>query len=185
MLPGNIIKNVKSVVVPGSGGMVGIEASAAMGIVAGDRSAEVEVKYLHTNLTRVVQNGRVLLDRGFSPESFHTPEEDRSVLSVRLIYELAKSIDLELIRSGIICDGAKPSCAMKIATGIYAAFDSATLASYHKDLHGGDGIVGSDVEATIRNIRELASKGMEQTDEVILKIMTSESGHGVLGRPIR
>ena len=62
---------------------------------------------------------------------------------------------------------------MKIATGIYAAFDSATLAGYHKDLHGGDGIVGDDEEATIRNIGVLASSGMKQTDEVILKIMTS------------
>lgn len=377
---GNIIKNVKSVVVPGSGGMIGIEAAAAMGVVAGDckkdlmvisqvtardmaevrdylrkvpfkvvhektpvklyvrieavardQSAEVEVQYLHTNLTKVVKNGQVLLSRGFSPENFHTPQEDRSVLSVKLIYDLARTIDLALIRplfeqvivlnsaiaeeglqntygvniggsilknieqgiygddvrnrcasfaaagsdarmsgcplpvmttsgsgnqgmtaslpvikfarlkghsedeliralflshlctvhiktqvgrlsaycgamcaaagvsgaitfligkdfdttahaivntlgnvSGIICDGAKPSCAMKIATGIYAAFDSATLASYHRDLHGGEGIVGDDVEATIRNIGELASTGMEQTDEVILKIMTSE-----------
>ncbi len=376
---GNIIKNVKSVVVPGSGGLVGIEIAAAMGIVAGDcakdmmviskiteqemvkvkeylretsfkvvhektpvnlyvrieavagdQSAQVEVRYLHTNLTRVVKNGRVLLDRGFSPESFQTTQEDRSILSVRLIYDLAGSIDLKLIRplflqvialncaiaeeglrntygvnigsniyknieqgiygddarnrcagyaaagsdarmsgcplpvmttsgsgnqgmtaslpviklarlqkcsedeliralflshlctvhiktqvgrlsaycgamcaaagvsgaitflagkdyditahaivntlgniSGIICDGAKPSCAMKIATGIYAAFDSATLASFHRDLHGGEGIVGENVEATIRNIGELARTGMEQTDEVILKIMTS------------
>ncbi|WP_306546142.1 serine dehydratase subunit alpha family protein [Desulfobulbus sp.] len=377
---GNIIKNVKSVVVPNSGGMVGMETAAAMGIVAGDckkdlmvisditdedmvavrkyldkssfemihektpiklyvrievsageKSALVEVQYLHTNLTKVVKNGQVLLDRGFSPESFNTTQEDRSVLSVSLIYDLAKTIDLGLIRplfeqvislnciiadeglqntygvnigssivknidqgiygddlrnrcasyaaagsdarmsgcplpvmttsgsgnqgmtaslpvikfailkgysrdeliralflshlctvhiktqvgrlsaycgamcaaagvsgaitfligkdmatvahaivntlgniSGIICDGAKPSCAMKIATGIYAAFDSATLAAYHKDLHGGEGIVGNDVEATIRNIGELASAGMEQTDEVILKIMTTE-----------
>lgn len=376
---GNIIKNVKSVVVPGSGGLVGIEIAAAMGIMAGDctkdlmvisgitkqemirvneylreasfkvvhektpvnlyvrieavagnQSAEVEVKYLHTNLTRIVKNGRVLLDRGFSPENFQTSQEDRSILSVRLIYDLAGSIDLELIRpvfqrvislncaiaeegllntygvnigssifkniehgiygddarnrcagyaaagsdarmsgcslpvmttsgsgnqgmtaslpviklarlqgcsddeliralflshlctvhiktqvgrlsaycgamcaaagvsgaitflagrdyditahaivntlgniSGIICDGAKPSCAMKIATGVYAAFDSATLASFQRDLHGGEGIVGENVEVTIRNIGELARTGMEQTDEVILKIMTS------------
>ncbi|MDD3312593.1 L-serine ammonia-lyase, iron-sulfur-dependent, subunit alpha [Pseudodesulfovibrio sp.] len=376
---GNIIKNVKSVVVPNSGGMIGIEAAAAMGLVAGDckkdlmvisevtgqdmvavreylekasfeiihentpvklyvrieassgdKSALVEIQYLHTNLTRVVRDGQVLLDRGFSPENFNTTQEDRSILSVRLIYDLAKSIDLALIRplfeqvielnsaiadeglrntygvnigssivknieqgiygddirnrcasyaaagsdarmsgcplpvmttsgsgnqgmtaslpvikcarmkgfsderliralflshlctvhiktqvgrlsaycgamcaaagvsgaitfllggdyatvahaiintlgniSGVICDGAKPSCAMKIATGIYAAFDSATLAACHKDLHGGDGIVGSDVEATIRNIGELASAGMKQTDEIILKIMTS------------
>ncbi|WP_319781157.1 L-serine ammonia-lyase, iron-sulfur-dependent, subunit alpha [Maridesulfovibrio sp.] len=376
---GNIIKNVKSVVVPNSGGMIGIETAAAMGIVAGDckkdlmvissvtehdmenvreylkkvsfeivhentpvklyvrveafagdKSALVEVQYLHTNLTKVVKNGQIILDRGFSPENFNTTQEDRSILSVQLIYQLAKDIDLDLIRplfeqvielnttiadeglqntygvnigssivknieqgiygddirnrcasyaaagsdarmsgcplpvmttsgsgnqgmtaslpvimyarmkvisdeeliralflshlctvhiktqvgrlsaycgamcaaagvsgaitfllgedyttvthaiintlgniSGVICDGAKPSCAMKIATGIYAAFDSATLASYHKDLHGGDGIVGSDVEATIRNIGELASCGMKQTDDVILKIMTS------------
>jgi len=376
---GNIIKNVKSVVVPNSGGMIGIETAAAMGLVAGDckkdlmvissisdedmvevraflekatfkiihektpvklyvrveafsgdQSAVVEVQYLHTNLTKIIKNDEVLLDRGFSDENFSTTQEDRSILSIRLIYDLAKSIDLELIRplfeqvidlnstiaeeglrntygvnigssilknismgvygddirnhcasyaaagsdarmsgcplpvmttsgsgnqgmtaslpvikcaqmkgfsreqliralflshlstvhiktqvgrlsaycgamcaaagvsgaisfllgadyatvshaiintlgnvSGIICDGAKPSCAMKIATGIYAAFDSATLASYHNDLHGGDGIVGSDVEATIRNIGELANAGMKQTDETILNIMTS------------
>jgi L-cysteine desulfidase len=74
--------------------------------------------------------------------------------------------------SGVICDGAKPSCAMKIATGIYAAFDSATLAFYHNVLHGGDGIVGEDVEATIKNIGELAHEGMQETDDVILRIMT-------------
>ncbi len=378
-ISGNIIKNVKSVVVPNSGGMIGIETAAAMGIIAGDfkkdlmviskvteqdmvevraylnkaafevihektpvklyvrvetycrdKSALVEVQYLHTNLTKVIKNDKVLLDRGFSTESFNTSQEDRSVLSVERIFDLAKSIDIELIRplfeqvidlncaiadeglqntygvnigssivknielgvygddlrnrcasyaaagsdarmsgcplpvmttsgsgnqgmtaslpvirfarakgcsqqdliralflshlctvhiktqvgrlsaycgamcaaasvsgaisflagmdlatishaiintlgniSGIICDGAKPSCAMKIATGIYAAFDSATLAGYHKDLHGGEGIVGDDVEATIRNIGELASKGMKQTDDIILKIMTT------------
>ena len=55
--------------------------------------------------------------------------------------------------SGIICDGAKASCAMKIATGIYTAFDSATLAHHHKVLQGGDGIVGKDVEETIKKYR--------------------------------
>ncbi len=376
---GNIIKNVKSVIVPNSGGLTGIEASAAMGIIAGDwqkdmmvisevdqedlekvrqylkktpikvihentptklyvrikafyknESASVEIKYLHTNLTRVVKNNRVLLNRGFSPEYFSTPLKDRNILTVRLIYDLAHIIDINLIEplfeqviamnraiareglqgtygvnigssilkniemgiygddvrnrcasfaaagsdarmsgcplpvmttsgsgnqgmtaslpiirycelqgieqeqliralffshlstvhiktqvgrlsaycgamcaaagvsgaliilmggsyqtaahavvntlgnvSGIICDGAKPSCAMKIATGIYAAFDSATLAVYHKNLRGGEGIVGADVEETIRNIGELASSGMQQTDDVILKIMTT------------
>ena len=376
---GNIIKNVKSVIVPNSGGLTGIEASAAMGIIAGDwqkdmmvisevdqedlekvrqylkktpikvihentptklyvrikafyknESASVEIKYLHTNLTRVVKNNRVLLNRGFSPEYFSTPLKDRNILTVRLIYDLAHIIDVNLIEplfeqviamnraiareglqgtygvnigssilkniemgiygddvrnrcasfaaagsdarmsgcplpvmttsgsgnqgmtaslpiirycelqgieqeqliralffshlstvhiktqvgrlsaycgamcaaagvsgaliilmggsyqtaahavvntlgnvSGIICDGAKPSCAMKIATGIYAAFDSATLAVYHKNLRGGEGIVGADVEETIRNIGELASSGMQQTDDVILKIMTA------------
>ena len=74
--------------------------------------------------------------------------------------------------SGVICDGAKASCAMKIATGIYTAFDAATLAHYYKVLHGGDGIVGADVEETIKNIGELAQAGMKTTDEVILGIMT-------------
>ena len=51
-------------------------------------------------------------------------------------------------------------------------FDAATLACYHKVLRGGDGIVGTDVEETIKNIGELAQTGMQTTDEVILGIMT-------------
>jgi L-cysteine desulfidase len=375
---GNMIKNVKSVVVPNSGGMIGIEVSAAMGAIAGkaekglmvisditeadmvkvrnfldncsvkiihektdaklyarieasnkDESATVEIKHLHTNITKIEKNGKIILNKACSEASFNTSTTDREILSIELIYNLAKSIDIELIRplfekvirlnckiaeeglkesygvnigscimknielglygddrrnrcasyaaagsdarmsgcplpvmttsgsgnqgmtaslaiikycqmrdysneqmiralflshlscihiktnvgrlsaycgamcasagvsggltfliggdfhavssaiintlgniSGIICDGAKASCAMKIATGIYAAFDSATLAHYHKVLHGGDGIVGDDVEVTIKNIGELAQAGMKETDEVILGIMT-------------
>lgn len=377
---GNIIKNVKSVVVPGSGGMTGIEAAAAMGIIAGDpqkglmvisrisnedvdrvreylsripmevihentptrlyvkiqafykdESASVEIQYLHTNITRITRNEEVLLNRGTSPENFSSPYEYRDILSIELIYDLSRGIDVKLIHplfaqviemntaiaeeglcgvygvnigssivknidmgiygddlrnrcasyaaagsdarmsgcplpvmttsgsgnqgmtasppvikycelqgiarekliralffshlstvhiktqvgrlsaycgamcaaagvsgaltflldgdyptvahavvntlgniSGIICDGAKPSCAMKIATGVYAAFDCATLAGYHKNLRGGEGIVGADVEETIRNTGELARSGMQQTDDVILKIMTTK-----------
>ncbi|MEA3353564.1 MAG: L-serine ammonia-lyase, iron-sulfur-dependent, subunit alpha [Campylobacterota bacterium] len=47
--------------------------------------------------------------------------------------------------SGIIYDGAKSSCAMKIATTIYAAFDSFVLATHGKYLHGGNGIVANDI----------------------------------------
>ena len=375
---GNIIKNVKGVIVPNSGGIIGIEASAAMGIIAGDykknlmvisevtsediekvkkylkntpikiihkktdiklfvkiktfyenESASVEIAYLHTNITKVEKNGEVLLDRACGEECFNTSVTDRNILSIELIYNLTKTIDLELIRplfekvidlntkiaeeglsgeygvnigscilknigigiygddsrnrcasfaaagsdarmsgcplpvmivsgsgnqgmtaslpvikycqerkfdkekmirglflshlstihiktqvgslsaycgvmcaaagvggsiafliggdyrtvassiintlgnvSGVICDGAKASCAMKIATGVYAAFDAATLAFYHNFLHGGDGIIGKDVETTIKNIGELAQKGMNETDEVILRIMT-------------
>ena len=375
---GNIIKNVKSVVVPNSGGMVGIEVSAAMGIIAGQvqkglmviskvneadmvkvrkfidscpiqvfhektdiklyvrieltcksENVVVEIKHLHMNITRISKNGKELINRPCSDADFNSALTDRKVLSIELIYNLAKTIDLELIKplfkkiiklnttiaeeglkesygvnigscivknieqgiygddrrnrcasyaaagsdarmsgcplpvmttsgsgnqgmtaslpiikycqmrgyseeqmirallvshlscihiktnvgrlsaycgamcasagasgaltfliggdfqavasaiintlgniSGVICDGAKASCAMKIATGIYTAFDSATLAYYHKVLHGGEGIVGSDVEETIKNIGELAQAGMQETDEVILGIMT-------------
>ena len=375
---GNIIKNVKSVVVPNSGGMVGVNVAAAMGIVAGqvqkglmviskvteddmvkvrefldkcpielthektdiklyvrmelfagDENVIVEIKHLHTNITRVEKNGEELVSRPCSDADFNSPLKDREILSIELIYNLAKTIDLDLIKplfekiiklnttiaeeglkevygvnigscilkniedglygddrrnrcasyaaagsdarmsgcplpvmttsgsgnqgmtaslpiikfcelkgfsheeliralflshlstihiktnvgrlsaycgamcasagasgaltfliggdfhavasaiintlgniSGVICDGAKASCAMKIATGIYTAFDSATLAHYHKVLHGGEGIVGEDVEETIKNIGELAQAGMQETDEVILGIMT-------------
>jgi L-cysteine desulfidase len=375
---GNIIKNVKSVVVPNSGGMVGIKVAATMGIIAGkvskglmvisgvneadmeearkflddcpievihektgiklyirielkykNENVLVEVKHLHTNITRINKNGEELVNRPCNDADFNSPLTDRKILSIELIYNLAKSINLDLIKplfkkiiklnsniaeeglkesygvnigscilknidqgiygddrrnrcasyaaagsdarmsgcplpvmttsgsgnqgmtaslpvikycqmrgfseeqtiralffshlstihiktnvgrlsaycgamcaaagasgalafliggnfqtvasaiintlgniSGVICDGAKASCAMKIATGIYTAFDAATLACYHKVLRGGDGIVGTDVEETIKNIGELAQTGMQTTDEVILEIMT-------------
>jgi len=374
---GNIIKNVKSVVVPGSGGMVGIEVAAVMGLLHGDASRDlmvisgideaqmkevrewmrmnpvevihentpinlyvmvelhtaescisVEIKHLHTNITRIKRNREVILDQPCNDAVFNTPTEQRQQLSIRLIYDLARTIDLERIRplmeqvirhnseiayeglsgnwgvnigrvieehidngfygddvrnhaaafaaagsdarmsgcalpvmttsgsgnqgmaaslalidyarrmevdeeklmralffshlstvhiktrvgrlsaycgvicssaavagalcfindhdfdtvshaiantlgdvSGIICDGAKASCAMKIATTIYAAFDSYVLATHGKYLHGGDGIVAWDIEKTLEHIGRLAQDGMKTTDEVIIEIM--------------
>ena len=73
--------------------------------------------------------------------------------------------------SGVICDGAKASCAMKIANGVYSAFDSSMLAMNAKVLSSGDGIIGKDIEETINNIGILSQVGMKETDEVILDIM--------------
>lgn len=76
--------------------------------------------------------------------------------------------------SGVICDGAKASCAMKITSGIYSAFDATMLALQRDVLKARDGIVGADIEKTIINVGNLAQAGMKGTDEVILKIMTEE-----------
>jgi len=374
---GNIIKNVKSVVVPNSGGMVGIEVSVAMGIIAGDskkdlmvisditkeqmkevkkflenkvirvihedtdiklyaqillesktKSSSVEIKHMHTNITYIEKNHKVILDRPCNDMDFNSPAKDREILSIKNIYNLAKKIDLskieqlfkkvitlnsqiakeglmgnygvnigkiiadnidkgfygddarnraasfasagsdarmsgcalpvmttsgsgnqgmtsslalieyarilnipqeKLIRalffshlatvhiktnvgrlsaycgvicssaavagalaflnnknyeivahsiintlgdvSGIICDGAKSSCAMKVSTTIYAAFDSYLLANAGKYLHGGDGIIADDIESTLKNIGKLSQDGMNITDKVIIGIM--------------
>ncbi len=374
---GNMIKNVKSVVIPNSENMVGIESAVALGAIAGnandelmvisnlscedieqvrqykkkdlitvihektdvklyikvvvysgENSALVEVKHFHTNLTRIEKNGQPLIDQICNDFDFKTTTEDRSILNIKLIYDLAKSIDTKLVEplfneviayntaiakaglseeygvnvgsliqknidvglygddvrnkcasyasagsdarmsgcalpvmttsgsgnqgmtaslpvikycqergfshekmiralffshlatihiktnvgrlsafcgvmcasnavsgalafiedasyntvakaitnslgnvSGVICDGAKASCATKIATGIYAAFDSYMLALNNKSLHGGDGIIADDIEETIENIGILSQKGMKTTDEVILGIM--------------
>lgn len=73
--------------------------------------------------------------------------------------------------SGVICDGAKSSCATKIASGMTCAFDSYYLAKKNRKLLFGEGIVGKDVEATIKNTGVLGQDGMKVTDEVILDIM--------------
>lgn len=377
-ISGNMIKNVKSVVVPRSGGLVGVETSAAMGIVAGDSKkdlmvisdispdemihvklfleknciqvihadndaklyvevtlygkkgrASVEIKHMHTNITRMEKNGKIVLDRPCNDIDFNSSFEDREILSIELIYENAKTVALEKIRtlftqvielnskiayeglqgiygvnigkiicerikkgfygddvrnraaafasagsdarmsgcalpvmttsgsgnqgmtsslalieyanvlkiseeklmralffshlatvhiksnvgrlsaycgvicsaaavsgalaflndesfevvahsisntlgdvSGIICDGAKSSCAMKIATTIYAAFDAYMLASEGRYLQGGDGIIAHDIEQTLRNIGSLSQDGMYITDKVIIDIMS-------------
>jgi len=73
--------------------------------------------------------------------------------------------------SGIICDGAKSSCATKISTGIQMAVDAYYAAKKGRGLSYGEGIVGSDVESTITNVGTLGSDGMKETDDVILDIM--------------
>ncbi len=376
---GNIIKNVKSVVVPNSGGMIGIEVSAVMGLLFGDASRDlmvisditpeqmvevrrfldtyeikvihedtpiklyimielhnenhcssVEIKHLHTNITQIKRDKETLLQQACNDKIFNTSQTDREILSIRLIYDLAKEIDIkkieplmskvirlntdianeglsgnyginigkvieehiengfygddvrnraasfaaagsdarmsgcslpvmttsgsgnqgmaaslalikyadmmnieyeQLIRtlffshlctvhiktnvgrlsaycgvicsaaavsgalcfinnnsfemvshaiantlgdvSGIICDGAKSSCAMKIATTIYAAFDAYVLASHDKYLHGGDGIIATDIEQTLKYIGKLSQDGMQITDQVIIDIMSN------------
>ncbi|MFV0237119.1 MAG: serine dehydratase subunit alpha family protein, partial [Flavobacteriales bacterium] len=143
---GNIIKNVKSVVVPNSGGMIGIEIAAAMGALAGDSSKEllvisdiqakqleeikafvdhgnvevihedtpvklycrieaisgensvsVEIKHVHTNITKVIRNGITLISRPCSDTDFNSSLTDRKILSIKLIYHLAKTIEIEAI----------------------------------------------------------------------------------------
>ncbi len=375
---GNIIKNVKSVIVPNSGGMVGIGVSAAMGafagnpnkelmvisdatpemllevkeflskksihiqhaqvsdklyiqvkVFAGDESASVELKKRHTNVTAIKKNDQVIFQA--PDEESQTQIDPASILSIKLIYDLAKSIDISLFKdlldkviscnsaiateglthdygvnigrniqksiqsgfygndtrnnsaslasagsdarmggsampvmttagsgnigltaslpvitycrernksdeqlyralffshlttihikakigrlsaycgpmcgsaavagaiglvndfdfqtisnaiintlggvSGIVCDGANSSCPIKIANGTYAAYDGIAMAANGNVITIGDGVVGPDVEQTINNIAEMAQKGMDVTDKVILEIMTRE-----------
>ena len=297
-------------------------------VYSGKESAMVEIKHLHTNITKIEKNGKNIINRACNDAEFSTPYEEREKLSVKGIYKLAKSIDINLIKnlfdlviernstiaqagldgeygvnigcminknikkglygddqrnrcasfasaggdarmsgcslpvmttsgsgnqgmaaslpiiryckdqgkshetlirtlffshlttihlkssigrlsafcgvicatsavsgalvfveggdyesismaitnslgniSGVICDGAKASCAMKIATGVYTAFDSSMLALSNRALHSGEGIVGRDIEETINNIGILAKSGMKETDNIILSIM--------------
>ena len=75
------------------------------------------------------------------------------------------------ILSGTICDGAKPSCAAKIAEAVDAGIMGYNMYKSGNNFHGGDGIVGRDVDTTVANIGVLAREGMRQTDKTILNIM--------------
>ena len=72
---------------------------------------------------------------------------------------------------GIICDGAKPSCAAKIASSVEAGILGYHMYQNGQQFRGGDGIISEGVENTIRNIGMLGHDGMRETDKEIVKIM--------------
>ncbi len=76
------------------------------------------------------------------------------------------------IVSGIICDGAKPSCAGKIAAAVDAGILGYQMYINGQQFRGGDGIISKGVENTIRNIGRLSKEGMKETDKEIIQIMT-------------
>lgn len=74
--------------------------------------------------------------------------------------------------TGIICDGAKPSCALKLSSGVSTAVLSAILAMEHKCVSSVEGIIDHDVDRSIHNLTTIGSKGMNETDRLVLDIMT-------------
>lgn len=73
--------------------------------------------------------------------------------------------------SGMVCDGAKASCASKIAIALDSAFLGYDLAKEENNFQGGDGIVKSDIDSTIKSVSRMAKEGMKETDIEILNIM--------------
>lgn len=78
------------------------------------------------------------------------------------------------ILSGTICDGAKPSCAAKIAAAVDAGILGWEMYQENQQFLGGDGIITKGVDKTVKNVGRLASEGMRQTDQTILEIMLDE-----------
>ena len=75
------------------------------------------------------------------------------------------------VTSGIICDGAKASCAAKIASAVDAGLLGLAMYENGNQFFGGDGIVKKGVENTIATVARLARVGMEQTDKEIIHLM--------------
>lgn len=76
------------------------------------------------------------------------------------------------IVSGIVCDGAKASCAAKIASAVDAGIFGYEMYLAGEQFHGGDGLVSKGVENTLQNISRLGKIGMKETDKEIIRIMT-------------
>ncbi len=75
------------------------------------------------------------------------------------------------INSGVVCDGAKASCAAKIASAVESGLLGMQMYMHGKEFYNGDGIVAESVEATIKNVGQLAQSGMAETDREIIRIM--------------
>lgn len=76
--------------------------------------------------------------------------------------------------TGMICDGAKPSCAMKVSSGVSTAMLSALMAMENKVVTAVEGIIDEDVDKSIANLTAIGSVGMEATDKLVLDIMTGK-----------
>ncbi|BFL75797.1 serine dehydratase subunit alpha family protein [Finegoldia magna] len=76
-----------------------------------------------------------------------------------------------MIASGMICDGAKPSCAAKIATAVDAGISGYYLAKNNRNFEPGDGLLKDNIEETIRSIGYVAKEGMKETDIIVLNTM--------------
>ena len=74
--------------------------------------------------------------------------------------------------AGMVCDGAKPSCALKVSSGVSTAVLSAMLAVQNHSVSSYEGLIEDDVDRCIRNLTRLGSVGMQETDKMVLDIMT-------------
>lgn len=83
--------------------------------------------------------------------------------------------------AGIICDGAKPGCSLKLATAAGTAVQAALFAIHGVRVQPTDGIIGASAEQTMRNVAELSTQGMIETDHTILKIMLEKKFHSLQG----
>lgn len=77
--------------------------------------------------------------------------------------------------TGMICDGAKPSCAMKVSSGVSTAMLSALMAMENKVVASVEGIIDEDVDRSVANLTIIGSKGMDETDRLVLDIMINKS----------
>ncbi|MBR1625715.1 MAG: serine dehydratase subunit alpha family protein [Bacteroidales bacterium] len=77
--------------------------------------------------------------------------------------------------TGMICDGAKPSCALKISAGLNSAFDSVMLALNNTVVDSTDGIAETDIDKTIEDLGKIGRYGMDTIDDMVLEIMTHKN----------
>lgn len=166
------------VVINSGSGNQGLTASLPVIVYAREMNASKELLYRALVVSNLVT---IHLKTGIGPLSAYcgaTSAGCGAGAGVTYLYggkfnEIAHTVVNALaINSGMICDGAKSSCAAKIASAVEAGLLGMQMGNFNKQFYGGEGIVAKGVENTIRNIGELARDGMRETDRLIIDIMT-------------
>ena len=167
----------KPVVINSGSGNQGITASVPVVIYAEHLGASEEQLYRALTVSNLVT---LHLKSGIGPLSAYcgaTSAGCGAAAGITYLYggrfkEIAHTVVNGLaINSGVICDGAKASCAAKIASSVEAGLLGMEMYRQGSQFYGGDGIVSKGVENTIRNVSQVASQGMRKTDAEIIKIM--------------
>lgn len=171
----------KPVVINSGSGNQGITASVPVVIYARELGASDEQLYRALAVSNLVT---IHLKSGIGPLSAYCGVVSAgcgAAAGVTYLYggklrEIAHTVVNALaINSGVICDGAKASCAAKIASAVEAGILGMQMFHQGSQFYGGDGIVSKGVENTICNVSHLASEGMRKTDAEIIKIMLGEN----------
>ena len=169
----------KPVVINSGSGNQGITASVPVIVYARELGATDEQLYRALAVSNLVT---LHLKSGIGPLSAYCGAISAgcgAAAGVTYLYggkfrEIAHTVvNAIAINSGVICDGAKASCAAKIASAVEAGILGMEMFRQGSQFLGGDGIVSKGVENTINNVSRLASEGMRKTDAEIIKIMLS------------
>ena len=167
----------KPVVINSGSGNQGITASVPVIIYAKELGASEEQLYRALVVSNLIT---LHLKSGIGPLSAYCGAISAgcgAAAGITYLYggkfrEIAHTVvNAIAINSGVICDGAKASCAAKIASAVEAGILGMEMFRQGSQFYGGDGIVSKGVENTIDNVSRLASQGMRKTDSEIIKIM--------------
>lgn len=167
----------KPVVINSGSGNQGITVSVPLGLYLKDNNIDEDLKYRSLVFANLIG---LYIKQGIGKLSAYCGVVSAAAASVCGI-AFAKNESKDIIEktlsnalatnSGIICDGAKPSCASKIASSLRNAFLSFDQAKTENSFVSGDGIVKDNIEETVKTVGIIARNGMKSTDEVILEEM--------------
>lgn len=171
----------KPVIINSGSGNQGITASVPVIVYARDMGVTEELLYRALAVSNLVT---LHLKSGIGPLSAYCGAISAgcgAAAGITYLYggkfrQIAHTVvNAIAINSGVICDGAKASCAAKIASAVEAGILGMEMFRQGSQFLGGDGIVSKGVENTICNVSRLATEGMRKTDAEIIKIMLSQS----------